>query len=183
VGLSLEGAQLTLDEDPQAAKERIHYAIDGLNRAIRDIRAYILDLRPRQLGNEGLINGIKRLISEYRANTFSEVNFTGSDDLKDLPQTQSLVLFHICQEALANVAKHAKAKNVQVAVWTTPDRALLEITDDGKGFDVDQVKTSIGHGLANMQTRAHAVGGEVDISSTIEDGTTILVWVPRAIKH
>jgi two-component system sensor histidine kinase DevS len=183
VGLGLEGAQLTLDEAPQAAKERILHAIDGLNQAIRDIRAYILDLRPRNLGNEGLISGIKRLIAEYRANTFSEVNFTGSDDLKDLSQAQSLALFHICQEALANVAKHAKAKNVQVAMWTTPERALLEITDDGKGFDVEKIQTSIGHGLANMQTRAHAVGGEVDVSSTIKDGTTILVWVPRAIKH
>ena len=184
VGLALEGAKLTLNEDTEATKERIHLAIDGLNDAIRDIRAYILDLRPRQLGNEGLLSGIKRLIAEYRAHTFSEVYFTGPDsDLKDLPQTQALALFHICQEALANAAKHAKAKKVQVAVWTTPDRALMEIRDDGKGFDLEKMQTSIGHGLANMQTRAHAVGGEFDISSTIEDGTTILVWVPRAIKH
>jgi signal transduction histidine kinase len=72
---------------------------------------------------------------------------------------------------------------VQVAVWTTQDRVLLEITDDGKGFDVEKIKTSIGHGLANMHTRAHAVGGEVDISSTLKEGTTILVWVPRMVKH
>jgi two-component system sensor histidine kinase DevS len=184
VGLALEGAKLTLNEDTEAAKESIHQAIDGLNQAIRDIRAYILDLRPRQLGNEGLLSGIKRLIAEYRAHTFSEVFFTGPDsDLKDLPQSQSLALFHICQEALANAAKHAKAKNVQVAVWTTSDRALMEIRDDGKGFDLDKMQTSIGHGLANMQTRAHAVGGEFDISSTNDDGTTILVWVPRTIKH
>jgi len=184
VGLALEGAKLTLNEEPEAAEERIHQAIDGLNQAIRDIRAYILDLRPRQLGNEGLMSGIKRLIAEYRAHTFSEVYFTGPDsDLKDLPQSQSLALFHICQEALANAAKHAKAKKVQVAVWTTSDRALMEIRDDGKGFDLDKMQTSIGHGLANMQTRAHAVGGEFDISSTTEDGTTILVWVPRAIKR
>jgi signal transduction histidine kinase len=184
VGLSLEGVQHLLKEDPRTAKERIHHAIDGLNQAIRDIRAYILDLRPRQLGNEGLINGIKRLIAEYRANTFSEVNFTEPDsDLKDLPQTQSLVLFHICQEALANAAKHAKAKNVQVAIWTTPDRALLEVRDDGKGFDMENMKTSIGHGLANMQTRAHAVGGDLDISSASGDGTTVLVWVPRAARQ
>jgi signal transduction histidine kinase len=183
VGLALEGAKLTLNEDAEAAKERIHHAIDGLNEAIRDIRAYILDLRPRQLGNEGLLSGIKRLIAEYRANTFAEVNFTEPDsDLKDLPQTQSLALFHICQEALANAAKHAKAKKVQVAVWTTGERALMEIKDDGKGFDIGQMKTSIGHGLANMQTRAHAVGGDVDISSGNGDGTTILAWVPRAIK-
>ncbi len=183
VGLSLEGARLTLDEDPQAAKDRIHKAIDGLNEAIRDIRAYILDLRPRQLGNEGLISGIKRLIAEYRAHTFSEVNFTGPDELKDLPHLQSLAMFHICQEALANAAKHAKAKNVHIAIWTTDERALLEIKDDGKGFDIDKMHTSIGHGLANMQTRARAVGGDIDISSSVEEGTTIFVWVPRAMKH
>jgi signal transduction histidine kinase len=183
VGLSLEGAKLNLDGDPAAAKERIHKAIDGLNQAIRDIRAYILDLRPRQLGNEGLMSGIKRLIAEYRAHTFSDVNFTGPDELKDLPHTQSLALFHICQEALANAAKHAKAKNVQIAVWSTDERALLEIKDDGTGFDMEKIHTSIGHGLANMQTRAHAVGGDIDISSSVQEGTTIFVWVPRAIKH
>lgn len=183
VGLSLEGAQHTLIEDPGAAKERINYAINGLNQAIRDIRSYILDLRPRQLGADGLLNGIKRLIAEYRANTFSDIHFTGSDsDLKDLPQTQALVLFHICQEALANAAKHAGARNVQVAVWTTEERALMEVHDDGKGFDMDKMQTSIGHGLANMRTRAHAVGGDIDISSSNGDGTTILVWVPRTIK-
>ncbi|HMU93913.1 MAG TPA: GAF domain-containing sensor histidine kinase [Anaerolineales bacterium] len=182
VGLGLEGAQLMLNEDPQAAKAHIRQAIDGLNQAIRDIRAYILDLRPRQLGNEGLLTGIKRLIAEYRAHTFSEVNFTGPEtDLKDLPHTHSLALFHICQEALANAAKHAKAKNVQVAIWTTNERALMEIRDDGKGFDTENMHSSIGHGLANMQTRAHAVGGEFDISSIIDEGTTILVWVPRVI--
>ena len=183
VGLTLEGAKHTLNEEPEAAQEQIHHAIDGLNQAIRDIRAYILDLRPRQLGNEGLLNGIRRLISEYRANTFAEINFTEPDsDLKDLPHTQSLTLFHICQEALANAARHARAKKVEVIVWATNERALLEIKDDGKGFDLDQRKTSIGHGLANMQTRVHAVGGDIEISSTIGEGTTILVWVPRTIK-
>lgn len=183
VGLALEGIQHTLNEDPSVAKVQINHAINGLNQAIRDIRAYILDLRPRQLGSEGLLNGIKRLITEYRANTFSEVHLTIPDsDLKELTQAQSLALFHICQEALANAAKHAKAKNVQLSLWTTDERALMEIRDDGKGFDAGQKHTFIGHGLANMQTRAHAVGGELDISSIVDEGTTILVWVPRGIK-
>jgi two-component system, NarL family, sensor histidine kinase DevS len=103
--------------------------------------------------------------------------------MKDLPQTQALVLFHICQEALANAAKHAGAKNVEVSLWTTDERALMEIHDDGKGFDNDNMRSSIGHGLANMQTRARAVGGDIDISSSIGEGTTILVWVPRGIKR
>jgi len=184
VGLSLEAALLSINEDPDDSERRVKHAIDGLNQAIRDLRSYILDLRPRQLGNDGLINGIKRLIAEYRANTFAEVHLTEPDsDLSELSQNQSLTLFHICQEALANAAKHAKAKKVQIAVWTTDDRVLMEVHDDGKGFDMDSMNTNIGHGLANMQTRAHSSGGEADISSAPGEGTTILVWVPRGIRQ
>jgi two-component system sensor histidine kinase DevS len=184
VGLSLESAMHTIEENPQEAKERVQNAITGLNQAIRDIRTYILDLRPRQLGNDGLMNGLKRLVTEYRANTFSEVQLTGPEsDLKDLPHSHSLALFHICQEALANAAKHAKAKNVQVSVLVTNERVLIEVHDDGLGFDMGKMTETIGHGLANMQTRARAVGGEADISAAIGDGTTILAWVPRAINQ
>jgi signal transduction histidine kinase len=59
----------------------------------------------------------------------------------------------------------------------------MEIRDDGKGFDLEKMTSAIGHGLANMQTRARAVGGEVDIASTIGQGTTILAWVPRGVRR
>ena len=55
----------------------------------------------------------------------------------------------------------------------------MEIHDDGRGFDLEKMSSSIGHGLANMQTRAHAVSGDVDISSVAGEGTTVLTWVPR----
>lgn len=184
VGLALEGTKLLVDEDSASAKEKIDHAIDGLNQAIRDLRAYILDLRPRQLGTDGLMSGIKRLIAEYRANTFSEVTFMPPEsDLKELTQTQALALFHICQEALANAAKHAKAKSVQVSLWTTDDRALMEVHDDGKGFNTDEMSSFIGHGLGNMQTRARSSGGDIDITSVPGEGTTVFVWVPRGIKQ
>jgi signal transduction histidine kinase len=183
VGLALESALLTLEEDPQTARKKIDDAINGLNQAIRDIRSYILDLRPRQLGGDGLLGGIKRLISEYRANSFSEVRFdTPEQDLKDLSQAQATALFHICQEALANAAKHAGAKSVQIALWTTDERVLLEVRDSGKGFESSRIEASIGHGLANMKSRAHAVGGDVDISSVPGEGTTVFVWVPRGSR-
>jgi two-component system, NarL family, sensor histidine kinase DevS len=89
-------------------------------------------------------------------------------------------LFHICQETLANTAKHAKAKSVEISLWSTDDRVLMEIHDDGKGFDMETKNLNIGHGLANMQTRAESAGGDVDISSVPGEGTTILAWVPRA---
>jgi len=184
VGLSLEIALHTVDEDGDLAKVRIKESIEGLNQAIRDIRAYILDLRPRQMGNEGLMSGIKRLATEYRANTFAEVNLKGPEkDLNELSQISALALFHICQEALANAAKHADAKQVDINLWMTSDRVVMEIHDNGKGFVMEKMSTTIGHGLSNMSTRARAVGGEVDISSAPNEGTTILAWVPRNIKH
>ena len=180
VGLSLENALLSITDEPNDAKKRVQHAIDGLNQAIRDLRSYILDLRPRQLGNDGLMSGIKRLAAEYRANTFAEVHITEPEsELKDLAQGHILTLFHICQEALANSGKHAKAKKVQIAVLATDDRVLMEITDDGKGFDMESMNANIGHGLANMRTRARSIGGDVDISSAMNEGTTILAWVPR----
>jgi signal transduction histidine kinase len=127
-----------------------------------------------------LISGIKRLVSEFNTNTFAKVNLVSPEKgLKSLPESYSLALFHICQEALANAAKHSKAKNVQITLWRTKDRALIEIHDDGIGFEMENMSATIGHGLANMQTRAQSVGGDVEISSHVEEGTTIFAWVPR----
>lgn len=184
VGLSLENALHTIDEDEDLAKVRIKESIAGLNQAIRDIRAYILDLKPRQMGNDGLMKALERLATEYRAQTFSEVLLKGFEKQPDdLPSINALALFHICQEALANAAKHSGANHVDINLWITNERVLMEIHDDGKGFAMEKMSTTIGHGLSNMQTRAHAVGGDVDITSAIGEGATILAWVPRGVKH
>jgi signal transduction histidine kinase len=180
VGLSLESALHSFEEDPEDVKKRVQHSIESLNQAIRDLRAYILDLRPRQMGSEGLMSGLNRLISEFRANTLANVQLSGTDhDLKELPQPRSMALFHICQEALANIAKHAKSKQVDISLWSTEERVLMEIHDNGKGFEMEKMNATIGHGLANMQTRARSVGGDVDISSVVGEGTTVLAWVPR----
>jgi signal transduction histidine kinase len=182
VGLSLENVSHLVKENPQKAQEGIKHTIDDLNQIIRDLRAYILDLRPRQLNGEGLMDGLRRLLSEYRAHTLSEAVLTGpKEPLDDLPQSHVLALFHICQEALANAAKHAAAKRLEVSVWVTSERVLMEVQDNGRGFEREKMNSSIGHGLANMQTRARNVGGEVDISSALNEGTTVLAWVPRSV--
>ena len=180
VGLALENARLTLRENPQFAEDCLQKAVDDLNHTIRDIRSYILDLRPRQLQGESLIEGLGRLISEFRQNTNVEVSLASpKDTLSDLTQVQAMSLFHICQEALANIAKHAKSSKVTIDLWTTPDRVLLEISDNGQGFELDKTSKTVGHGLANMRTRVQNVGGDVDITSATGEGTSILAWVPR----
>jgi two-component system, NarL family, sensor histidine kinase DevS len=180
VGLTLENARLSLDEDPANARSKIEAAIQDLNHTIGDIRTYILDLRPRQLGDENLLTGLRRLLAEYRANTLGEGILTGNpEDVAGLPQEQALVLFHICQEALANAAKHAKSKKVAVNVWVTDSRVVLEVRDEGPGFEMDKMSMNLGHGLANMHTRGRQANGDVEITSTAAEGTTVLAWVPR----
>ena len=180
VGLTLENASHLIMEEPATAQEQLAQAINDLNASIRDIRAYILDLRPRQMGNDGLLDSIERLTLEFRAHTLATASVDGSKaSLENLDSNQSMTLFHICQEALANAAKHAKASQVYVNLWTTDERIVMEVHDNGRGFDMEKMNQAIGHGLANMQTRARAVGGDADISSTPGDGTTVLAWIPR----
>ena len=184
VGLTLEHARLLLNEDIDGAHQRIDQAIADLNSTIRDIRAYILDLRPRQLHDEDLMQGIQRLVNEFKANTLIPVSLQGpTDGFPGMTDGEALAIFHITQEALANIAKHARAKKVELVIWKTSDRVLLEVHDDGRGFDPSSVRLAIGHGVSNMQTRARNAGGDVEIYSEPGQGTTITTWVPFHDSH
>ncbi len=179
VGLTLEHARLLLGDEPDQTRKRINQSIEDLNSTIRDLRAFIMDMRPRQLYEEDLMDGLQRLVNEFRANSLVETTLSGpSEGLEGLPDAYAIALFHICQEALANIAKHALAKNVEVMVWTTPERVLMEVHDDGQGFDSQKVQLTLGHGISNMQTRARNVGGDLEIITEPGDGTTIMVWMP-----
>jgi two-component system, NarL family, sensor histidine kinase DevS len=179
VGLALDYARLAIEENPDQACHKIEQAIEGLNSTIGDIRSYISDLRPRQLGGRNLLEGLQRLVEEYQKNTMTEAVISAPQDgLAVLPTQHATALFHIAQEALANVAKHAHAGRTNVHLWTTNERVLLEVADNGKGFDVESTAMTLGHGLSNMRSRAHKVGGEVEISSEPGEGTTVLAWVP-----
>lgn len=180
VGLALDYARIAINEDPALALQKIEESIASLNTTIRDIRAYILDLRPRQFHGDNLKQGLQRLVDEFQANCTAHATLVGPDDgLVDFPAKNATALFHICQEALANIAKHSLAKNAEVHLWTARDRVLLEISDDGRGFDLRRMNLTLGHGLSNMHSRARKVGGDVEITSAPDQGTTVLAWVPR----
>jgi signal transduction histidine kinase len=139
---------ISMEDDPDQASQKIDQAIEGLNKAIREIRTFILDLRPRQFKGEDLLEGLGKLVDEFRDNTRTEVILTGPDDGKlILPAIHADALFHICQEALSNVAKHAHASQVSIQLWKAPERVLLEISDDGSGFDLRKMSLTLGHGL------------------------------------
>ncbi|MBN2550400.1 MAG: GAF domain-containing sensor histidine kinase [Anaerolineales bacterium] len=180
VGLALDYARMALAEDPEQSHSKIEQSIDSLNAIIRDIRAYILDLRPRQFHGEDLKQSLQRLVDEFQANSHTRATLVGPENgLVDFPAANATALFHICQESLANIAKHSRAQHAEIHLWIARERVLLEISDDGQGFDLRKMSVTLGHGLSNMHVRARKVGGDVEITSYPGEGTTVLAWVPR----
>jgi signal transduction histidine kinase len=181
VGLMLEYAGLMFDESPEEARRRLQDSISGLNEVIRDIRNYILDLRPQRFQNKNLSAGLVDLVRAFKANTLITVDVQTADRADaDLTTEQSTGLFHITQEALANVAKHARAKTVIMNLRRDGHLVILSIKDDGRGFDPQTVKAYAGHGLQNMQERARAMGAGLMVESAPGQGTLIEVKLPMA---
>ncbi len=178
VGLTLETTRLVMNDDLSQAGTLLDQAIEGLNEAIRDIRNFILDLRPHRFEGD-LEQGMARLAREFRANAMVDLAFEPpSQFLEEIPQQVALAIFMTTQEALANIARHAKASYVKLEITEADGSAMLSIKDDGRGFDTSRQNESMGHGLANMRSRAEDLGGQFSIKSSPGKGTTILVTLP-----
>jgi len=178
VGLNLETIHLLMDQDPAKAQELISQAIAGLNDAIRDIRNFILDLRPRRFQGD-LAGGLAQLVREFQANTMVKVDIQVSDQLPgSLPPSVSLAIFLTAQEALANIARHARASKVRLELEDSEKAVTLSVVDDGQGFDVRLQHQMMGHGLANMRARAEELHGSFDVSSVPGTGTSITLAFP-----
>ena len=178
VGLTLESTRLALPEGADEAMTLLDGAIAGLNDAIRDIRNFILDLRPRRFAGD-VQQGMAQLVREFQANTMVPVSISIPEQLDDLPLPLGRAIFLTTQEALANIARHARAKRVNIALNCAAGRVTLKVQDDGRGFDTGNEALRISHGLANMQARAEGLGGVFDIRSQPGAGTTISLDFPH----
>ena len=180
VGLTLEHSRYLLDDkDVPASRERLGEAIDGLNMIIKDIRNYIMDLRPERFQGTDLSTALARLTREFQANTLAEVDLDYDARLNgQLDERTAVTAFHIVQEALANAAKHAAATHLDVNVRSEDSTILLKIRDNGRGFTQDATDRRLGHGLSNMALRARAIGGELSVSSAPGEGTEVVAELP-----
>lgn len=179
VGLTLESVRLTLLDDDRAEADRmLEMAIEGLNDTIRDIRNFILDLRPHRFqGNLGA--GLARLVREFQANTMVEVTLKAEiEELADLRTPLARAIFFTTQEALANVARHSRAKEVEIAVRRTGKAVTLRVRDNGRGFDTRLKSVSVGHGLSNMRARAEELHGSFQLESAPGHGTAVTMILP-----
>ena len=175
----LENARLTAEQNPAKTADSIHAATQALNSTIRDIRSYIMNLKPEKLTHENLVQSMRRLANDFHANTFIPANFIVKlEHIEALEENQNNTFYMICKEALSNIAKHAHAKTVTVNFSEMKDRFVLMIQDDGVGFDTGKERKSTSHGVTNMFTRTRSLGGDIDIMSIPGKGTTVIAWLP-----
>ena len=179
VGLMLENARLTAEKAPAKTAASIHAATEALNATIRDIRSYIMNLKPDKLTHENLVQSMRRLANDFHANTLVPTTFNAKvEHVEALNENQNNTFYLICKEGLSNIAKHAHAKSVTINFSEMDDRFVLMIIDDGVGIDTEKPRKSTSHGVTNMFTRTRSLGGDIDITSIPNHGTTIVAWLP-----
>lgn len=179
IGLMLEDSQHRIEAEPKEASTRIARAIHELNDVIRDIRNYILELRPQRFQGRDLLRGLDELARDLRANSFLTVNvsFEASHQEKLTPE-QTVEILHITQEALTNIRKHARATSVDVRVTNDNGPLRVTIEDNGIGFDWNVAEKSQGHGVQNMRERARALRGNLRVERREKGGTRLTLRVP-----
>jgi len=144
--------------------------------ALREMRLLIYELRPPELEQEGLIGTLQARLAavEGRSGLKSDVTVEG---VGRLPPDLEEGLHRIAMEALNNTLKHARASRVDLSLRGDGSRLVMEIRDDGDGFDLEVGRVQGGSGLRNMAERAASLGAEMDIQSAPGEGTLLRVAV------
>lgn len=173
IALGARTAQAQLERDPAKLAEPLDYILALADAALSEMRALIFELRPESLQNEGLVAALTKQADALRARHKLDV-VTRFAAEPSIPLAAKEALYRIAQEAMHNVAKHAHATRVELALFETDGMLTLEIRDNGKGFEPSH--TFPGHlGLTSMAERAAQIGGAFHIASAPHAGTTITV--------
>jgi signal transduction histidine kinase len=183
VSLSLEDVPDLMVDSRAEAERRVDQAIESLHLAIRDIRNFLYGLRPEAVDGSEVVAGIAALVQEIREGGLVDVVAT-LDPAADpgLSAEDGVELLSLVREALSNAARHAKAHRVDVLLEVVADGSVLEISDDGVGFDPASARAGSHHGLTNMRIRAEAIGGHLEVDSQPEVGTRVRVRIPKGSR-
>jgi hypothetical protein len=163
--------------DPESAA-KLQRTLQALDDGVQIKRRIIEDLRPTLLDNLGLAPALDWQVKEScnRAGLKCTLSLP-TDDVRLDPHV-SIALYRIVQEALTNIVKYAKAKNVHVALNAAGDKVTLLVEDDGIGIPEDAQKNRLSHGISGMRQRVRALHGEFSIGRRAEGGTRIEVSIP-----
>jgi signal transduction histidine kinase len=145
---------------------------------LRNVRRLAVELRPAALDDFGLAPALERLVDTYRLQGAMEIDLELRLGGDRLPREVETTLYRIVQEALTNVAKHARAGRVSILLRRKDDGVIVVIEDDGTGFDIEEARREDGLGLAGMRERLGLAGGHLRIETAPGRGTTLVAEVP-----
>lgn len=148
-------------------------------QALREMRLLIHELRPPVLERDGLVEALRKRLDAVERRAGIEARLI-MDDLVELPTRVEVELYRIAQEALNNALKHAGATEVIVRICIDAGEVVLEVVDNGRGFDAQKAALGGGLGWVGMRERARQIGGSLIISSASGQGATVCVRVPAA---
>jgi|GEM_PF-135952 len=192
VAQSLSSIQLLLHAAEREARDgddptaRIDQARIAAADALAQTRAVIRDLTPAPLAGAPLVSALRGVARQASTPGSLDVGVTIEGEPVTLPMTVEATVLRIAQEALANIARHADARNAWIALRFEPDAVTLDVGDDGVGFDAeatvaDAADASAAHfGLAGMRARAAELGGHAVVVSQPGEGALVSVRLPRA---
>lgn len=175
--LMIEMIKQTIPSDQEDLRRQVEEVEASVRNTLQGIRNLIADLRPPMLDDFGLVPTLKWLVQGFTQRHGIRVELQKVHLLRRLPVEVETVLYRAVQEALANVAKHARAGIVNVSLERTAERVVVIVQDDGIGFD-DRRSRRGAFGLLGIRERLAALGGSLVIDSQRGRGTTLTMVVP-----
>lgn len=179
----LERARRTLDQPSVASQREAIEKVQGrIREEVSDLRKMMSELRPPALDNLGLVAALQEQLAAVGREAGLESSIDSTLDTR-LQPAQEIVLYRVAQEALTNTVKHAGADRVWILLKPMDGHVVLEVGDDGGGFDPSEAAASVssGHfGLLGMRERIEMAGGKWDLVSGAGSGTVVRAWLPWA---
>ncbi len=163
-------------------QDKILSMMQPIDNTIALVQRLVTDLRPGVLDDLGLVAALEWLAQEFHKRTGIACVFRSSLEDVEIDREQATTAFRICQEALTNVARHARATEVTVCLEQTSRRLLLEVKDNGRGIPAEKVSDAQSLGLLGMRERAERLGGTVIVTGRPGEGTTVTVSLPRRLE-
>ncbi|MEW6404980.1 MAG: sensor histidine kinase [Chloroflexota bacterium] len=176
-----EAAQAALETgntiDPANVLLRIG---ENARLAVREMRLFLFQMQPSDLEKDGLVSAIHHRLSAVEGRADIKARLLADEGL-ELSKEREIELYFIAQEALNNILRHAHAKNVTVKLKQGRRNVILEVQDDGCGFDPRKLDRT-GLGLANMKERAQKINGKLKIRSKPGEGARVVVTISRNLE-
>jgi Signal transduction histidine kinase len=186
IGQMLSVVKLSLAVLPLGATDEAYEPVQEarkiLNKAMMDLANLTKSLHSDRIAQIGLAEAIHFELESIRKTGLLDIEYITSGIEQSLDDQKSIVLFRIFQENLNNILKHSKAKRVEVTLTYLDDKFIMQIVDNGVGFDIDAKKKSTssaaGVGLKSIFNRAKLIGATIDMKSAPGRGTSVTIQVP-----